>query len=420
MSECLLARLGNSQESKDENGSNVEVRSEISHKSRSSSSKGSKCSSLRSSISGRKRAELSAKLARLETERKYQDNVIKAKAELEKLELNKEIEATHAELDAVKQIEEEDEMQPRPPLNYPIGEDGQPSFGLPNEYLADSKNLGYGRKHALSLSCSQSLISYNKSLDNQRLFDEYVGRKEKGTADLGLNPNASEFRFEESDLLQSNKCSLDENKQESKNKTFGRAGLDRRSCPDDGISLPDRFKHNSGTGIHPKVPNEYFDNPRTNINSDHAFVDGATSRTKSHGLMADNVKPFEIPTGTSNQCTQSAQWDILKGFADLQNRNLERLADLFATKHQKDKLPAKEPEVFSGEFLMYPTWKASFITLIENKTDDAIERLYYLSKYTSGEAKNAISNLISVGTPDAAMHMLKLRKFLMTGLAIRL
>ena len=46
-------------------------------------------------------------------------------------------------------------------------------------------------------------------------------------------------------------------------------------------------------------------------------------------------------------------------------------------------------------------WKASFKALIESKTDDAVQRLYYLGKYTSGEAKAAISNLILLGTPEA-------------------
>ena len=102
-----------------------------------------------------------------------------------------------------------------------------------------------------------------------------------------------------------------------------------------------------------------------------------------------------------NQTTQSSQSDILREFAYLQHSNFTKMVDLFTTNQRKANLPVKEPEVFSGDLLNYPMWKASFTTLIENKTTDASERLYYLSKYTSGEAKTAISNLISIGTREA-------------------
>ena len=43
----------------------------------------------------------------------------------------------------------------------------------------------------------------------------------------------------------------------------------------------------------------------------------------------------------------------------------------------------------------------SFETFIERKTKDASERLYYLGKYTTGAAKEAISGLLSLDNVDA-------------------
>ena len=53
-------------------------------------------------------------------------------------------------------------------------------------------------------------------------------------------------------------------------------------------------------------------------------------------------------------------------------------------------LPKLEPEVFSGDLLNFPIWIKSFEALIETNTTSPSERLYFLSKYTAGEAKQAI------------------------------
>ena len=67
---------------------------------------------------------------------------------------------------------------------------------------------------------------------------------------------------------------------------------------------------------------------------------------------------------------------------------LSRLADLLSNK--RDHLPRMEPDVFTGDLLKFPEWIRSFEVLIEKHTTSAIDRLYYLNKYTAGDAKTAI------------------------------
>lgn len=80
---------------------------------------------------------------------------------------------------------------------------------------------------------------------------------------------------------------------------------------------------------------------------------------------------------------------------------LERLADLMTMRHARELLPLPEPETFSGDLLRYPTWKKSFDTIVERRTDSPSQRLYYLGRYTTGEAKEAISGLLALDSEHA-------------------
>ena len=80
---------------------------------------------------------------------------------------------------------------------------------------------------------------------------------------------------------------------------------------------------------------------------------------------------------------------------------LQRLADLLSQKSLQDLLPLPELETFRGDLLQYPFWLKSFQTIIESQTDKPSQRLYYLGKYTAGEAKGAISGFLSLETSDA-------------------
>ena len=80
---------------------------------------------------------------------------------------------------------------------------------------------------------------------------------------------------------------------------------------------------------------------------------------------------------------------------------MHRLADLLTQRQDRDSLPRPEPEVFTGNPLRYPNWIKSFETLIERKMQNPSEHLYYLGKYTTGEAKEAISGVLALDNTSA-------------------
>ena len=85
-----------------------------------------------------------------------------------------------------------------------------------------------------------------------------------------------------------------------------------------------------------------------------------------------------------------------------------RLADLLVERQDHNKLPCPQPEVFSGDFLQYPIWIKPFETFIDGKTKSSAERLYYLSKFTSGEAKESICGLLSLNSEEVYVRAKKI------------
>ncbi|XP_063878734.1 uncharacterized protein LOC135110395 [Scylla paramamosain] len=57
-------------------------------------------------------------------------------------------------------------------------------------------------------------------------------------------------------------------------------------------------------------------------------------------------------------------------------------------------LPPIEPNTFDGEPMEFPSWLKNFETYVESKTSVGKERLAYLERYTTGEAKDAIKMLM--------------------------
>ena len=54
------------------------------------------------------------------------------------------------------------------------------------------------------------------------------------------------------------------------------------------------------------------------------------------------------------------------------------------------RLPAPEPPVFSGDPLKFIEWSTSFKALIERRCTNPADRLFYLQKYISGEARSVL------------------------------
>ena len=61
------------------------------------------------------------------------------------------------------------------------------------------------------------------------------------------------------------------------------------------------------------------------------------------------------------------------------------------------RLPVPEPGVFSGDILKFPGWITSFNALVDRRSIPADEKLFYLKKYLSGEAREAVEGHFILG-----------------------
>src|SRR5215469_1191631 len=67
----------------------------------------------------------------------------------------------------------------------------------------------------------------------------------------------------------------------------------------------------------------------------------------------------------------------------------------------RDNVYRPKPPHFNGDPLTYAFWKASFRTLVESRVDNPNDLLYYLSEYTTGEAKIIVQPYFVSPRPDA-------------------
>ena len=65
------------------------------------------------------------------------------------------------------------------------------------------------------------------------------------------------------------------------------------------------------------------------------------------------------------------------------------------------RLPVPEPTIFSGEPIQYPDWQSSFHALIDRENSPSSDKMYYLKRYVSGSAKEAISGLFLQNSSEA-------------------
>jgi hypothetical protein len=80
-----------------------------------------------------------------------------------------------------------------------------------------------------------------------------------------------------------------------------------------------------------------------------------------------------------------------------QDSDIKRLADYLSLKS----LPSIEPETFKGDPLEFPRWLTVFESIIEERPISSNQKLIYLAKYTTGEAKEAIQGYLSLRSPEA-------------------
>ena len=298
-----------------------------------STGKQSRCSgcSKRSSVlssSLERKAEMAAKAARLGAELKFLDaesqsteRLRRQEYDIKKLKMMKELAAMHAELEAVKRVEEE---------NYGTLKEVQ---SLPTNSCSEDQLQKY------LLSQMDSILNVKPSNSPLPLLEDNVP------------PNS----------LPSKPLQEDRDP--------------KRFIP----VMADEAAHvgpSTSTDFNPFAPPFLPNRP-----------------IYSQGQPVSKPKPdktLNSPEPASMISTHSTGEELL-----------EKLAELLTQRQDKESLPCPEPEVFRGNPLRYPTWIRSFETFIETKTKDPSEWLYYLGCYTAGEAKEAVSGLLSLGSTEA-------------------
>ena len=398
----------------------------ISNKSKSSK-KGRKCSSIvsRTSSVSSKKAELAAELAMLKSERLhkqtideadaeyaeaqrlYKDLTEKAKATLVKAKRNRDeikldvaIECKQAALDAVTEIGIEEDERSRASLSLP-SEDSEHKEGLLEEYLADSRAYAastsshYSALPESKVECQQTSVrskTYEYDCENQTETDRFSPpisvQLEDGpefydrfNEELG-GANLIEERNKETNVfssMQSNRVKKDQIGTE-----FVRVGEHSKTQP----SLFSRKRENERKSrLGHETRSRFKPRPTYNEKPPSFHPTGHSQTTSRFNAQPDN----------KNHSGDLSQTELLKQFNNMQLKMVE----LFSKNQEKATLPVEEPEVFKGDLLSYPMWRVSFETLIEDKTDKPSQRLYYLGRYTGGEARAAIHKLIALRTQEA-------------------
>ena len=126
-----------------------------------------------------------------------------------------------------------------------------------------------------------------------------------------------------------------------------------------------------------------------------------------------NTQPFvpkQIPAFNASQNQPYPSFDIgatLSHLVSLQAKQTE-LSSLLINQQKAVHLPVKEPPVFSGDSFEYPAFITAFDSIIASNVHTDKDRLFFLEKYTSGSANEAIKGFLATNSDTAYTEARKL------------
>ena len=142
--------------------------------------------------------------------------------------------------------------------------------------------------------------------------------------------------------------------------------------------------------------------PFTSTNTQSTWVYPPAINTQSTQVCSPVVtKGLPVMNQVRMSAGQAAPTDNMGTSLNSTEQQFLNLAQSFAEQINISRLPPPEPSVFSGDPLTYPAWKGAFESLIEQKRIPSCERIHYLKKYLSGEAKAAVEGYFLLMTDDA-------------------
>ena len=104
--------------------------------------------------------------------------------------------------------------------------------------------------------------------------------------------------------------------------------------------------------------------------------------------------PDCVPMYSSTPCNREPHHPL-----NTQDESTAILSQLASLLSKRSHLSPMEPEIFTGDIWTFPAWSRSFEFLIEAHTSSEEEKLFYISKYTGGEAKKVIRGFLTLSGP---------------------
>ena len=130
----------------------------------------------------------------------------------------------------------------------------------------------------------------------------------------------------------------------------------------------------------------------------HSVSDTSTpNSTVQPNQRPEEVHRFPIESENTHSSGDQIQPQASTAGVDTITLIVTVIADSFSM----SRLPAPEPTIFSGEPIHYSDWKSSFHALIHRKNLPSSDKMYYLKRYVSGSAKEAINGLFLQNSSEA-------------------
>ena len=118
------------------------------------------------------------------------------------------------------------------------------------------------------------------------------------------------------------------------------------------------------------------------------------------------TQPSTFGFAPSTQATEPIM-NTLQQLVQVQTRQAE-LSALLTKQRITNHLPVKEPPTFSGNVFDYPAFITAFDSIICDNVLSDKDRLYFLNKYTVGQANEVVKGFLPVNSDNAYKEARKL------------
>ncbi|XP_031554426.1 uncharacterized protein LOC116291397 [Actinia tenebrosa] len=127
-------------------------------------------------------------------------------------------------------------------------------------------------------------------------------------------------------------------------------------------------------------------------------------------IPAANVTKQKLDPNSDHHTYQPQTLDHALGQLINLQAQQAHLSSLLIDQQRTSQLPVKEPPTFAGNSFEYPAFVTAFDNIISANVSDDKDRLFFLEKYTTGKANEAISGFLATNSDTAYREARKLLK----------